>query len=173
MAVVVDGKSELTLALFVILVLSLLMKPRLSKNNDKKRMCACFDDARWQANKLESLLAGRGVELDELTAMRFSFWLAGLAKAGGCAVSEFVDLPVLADISSMEFPLYDQGRRKPSHSTLNLVEQALPRTRVRSDLGPDGTNLWGILEGKREANQSHLDTELARTGFTSIRVPRF
>ena len=105
--------------------------------------------------------------------MRVSFWLAGLAKAGGCAVSELIDLPVLADISSLEFPLYDKGRRKPSLATLDLVEQALPGTRVRYDRGSDVTNLWGILEGKREACQNHLDSELARTGSTLISIPRF
>lgn len=115
----------------------------------------------------------RSVQLDELTAMRVSFWLAGITEAGGCAVSELVDLPALAYVSSLEFPLYVQGRRNPSHATLNLVEQALPGTRVRYDLGPDAFNLWSILEGGRDACQSHLDTELVRTGFTSVRAPRF
>jgi hypothetical protein len=123
--------------------------------------------------EMEYQLAGRGIELDELTAMRVSFWLAGLARAGGCAVSELVDLPVLADISSLEFQLYTLGRRKPSQATLNSVEAALPGTRARYDRGPDGTNLWGILEGAREACQGHLDSELARTRFTPISAPRF
>ena len=107
----------------------------------------------------------RGVVLDPVMKMRVQLWLEALSRESGHEVADLQNVPVLAELSSLEFPLYRQGRRAPSVTTLKLLDQVFPGAREVFDRGPDGIPLWPILDGDTAACR-----EVVASAFKQLEV---
>lgn len=102
-----------------------------------------------------------GIKLDTLSAMRVACWFNNLKAQSGLSADEMQEAPHLVDLSTINFQLYAEQRRKPSIVTLNLIEKEFPGTLEIYDVGPAGLPLWKVLAGDRDTCVAVVDAQLA------------
>lgn len=96
--------------------------------------------------------------------MRVAYWFNNLQAQSGLSADEMREAPHLVDLSTIDFGLYAEQRRKPSTVTLKLIEKEYPGTSTFYEVGPDEIPLWAVLEGNVDACMAVIDEELRRAG---------
>lgn len=97
----------------------------------------------------------RNTVLSPLTKLRTLYWFRNVQAIAGCSPSQ-MNKYVITGLDR-EYPLYAEGVREPSQKTLEAVEKAVllgkdvenpfKGTHARFKDGPEGSELWSVLDG--------------------------